>query len=178
MSKGAATCRAPGDSLTCAPPASGYPSTIPRLFFAFIFNYFSFIFRLCFAYSSLIFRLFFASLFFFRLCVAFLSLVWLLLGLLPGLLASLGMAGTCDGVDLYGPEPLEAFVLSALQHSATRIGYPLRFHPVEAAANSGQQRPGPGTFHPPLNTMSKNPIDYREADKIRRARPLINYYYY
>ena len=57
---------------------------------------------------------------------------------LPGLLASLGMAGTCDGVDLYGPEPLEAFVQGTLQHSATRIGYPLRFHPVEAAASSGE----------------------------------------
>ena len=56
---------------------------------------------------------------------------------LPGLLASLGMAGTCPGVDLYGPVPLEPFVTSALQHSATRIGYPLRFHPVERAAAEG-----------------------------------------
>jgi ribonuclease Z len=56
---------------------------------------------------------------------------------LPGLLASLGMAGNCPGVDLYGPAPLEAFVLGSLQHSSTRIGYPLRFHQVEAAANSG-----------------------------------------
>ena len=56
---------------------------------------------------------------------------------LPGLLASLGMAGTCPGVDLYGPSPLEPFVTSALQHSATRIGYPLRFHPVERAAAEG-----------------------------------------
>jgi ribonuclease Z len=56
---------------------------------------------------------------------------------LPGLLASLGMAGTCPGVDLYGPAPLEPFVTSALQHSATRIGYPLRFHPVERAAAEG-----------------------------------------
>jgi len=57
---------------------------------------------------------------------------------LPGLLASLGMAGTCPAVDLYGPAPLEAFVLGALQHSSTRIGYPLRFHRVEAAATSGE----------------------------------------
>lgn len=56
---------------------------------------------------------------------------------LPGLLASLGMAGNCPGVDLYGPAPLEAFVLGSLQHSSTRIGYPLRFHKVEAAASSG-----------------------------------------
>ena len=56
---------------------------------------------------------------------------------LPGLLASLGMAGSCPGVDLYGPAPLEAFVLGALQHSSTRIGYPLRFHQVEQAAERG-----------------------------------------
>jgi ribonuclease Z len=56
---------------------------------------------------------------------------------LPGLLASLGMAGTCNGLDLHGPRPLEAFVLGALEHSSTRIGYPLRFHPVEDCARRG-----------------------------------------
>ena len=75
---------------------------------------------------------------------------------LPGLLASLGMAGTCDGVDLYGPEPLEAFVLSALQHSATRIGYSLRFHPVEAAASSGQPLLVDGEF-----SVSCTPLKHR-----------------
>lgn len=48
---------------------------------------------------------------------------------LPGLLASLGMAGTCNGLDLYGPPPLQDFVESALRFSSTRLGYPLRFHP-------------------------------------------------
>ena len=47
---------------------------------------------------------------------------------LPGLLASLGMAGTSAGLDLYGPPPLQSFVESALRFSSTRLSYPLRFH--------------------------------------------------
>ena len=47
---------------------------------------------------------------------------------LPGLLASLGMAGTSAGLDLYGPPPLQSFVESALRFSSTRLGYPLHFH--------------------------------------------------
>ena len=53
---------------------------------------------------------------------------------LPGLLASLGLAGHCDGIDLYGPPPLQAFVESALQLSSTRVSYPLRFHSNTPAA--------------------------------------------
>ncbi|MCP9849100.1 ribonuclease Z [Cyanobium sp. Morenito 9A2] len=56
---------------------------------------------------------------------------------LPGLLASLGMAGSCPGVDLYGPEPLRDYLDGVLRTSSTRIGYPLRVHRVEAAARSG-----------------------------------------
>ncbi|CZB17992.1 ribonuclease Z [Candidatus Synechococcus spongiarum] len=47
---------------------------------------------------------------------------------LPGLLASLGMAGMAAGLDLYGPPPLQSFVESALQFSSTRLSYPLHFH--------------------------------------------------
>ena len=47
---------------------------------------------------------------------------------LPGLLASLGMAGTSAGLDLYGPPPLQSFVESALRFSSTRLSYPLHFH--------------------------------------------------
>ena len=47
---------------------------------------------------------------------------------LPGLLASLGMAGASAGLDLYGPPPLQSFVESALRFSSTRLSYPLRFH--------------------------------------------------
>jgi ribonuclease Z len=56
---------------------------------------------------------------------------------LPGLLASLGLAGTCTGIDLYGPDPLRDYLEGVLRTSSTRIGYPLRTHRVKEAANSG-----------------------------------------
>ena len=57
---------------------------------------------------------------------------------LPGLLASLGLAGSSsDGVDLYGPDPLETFLKGALSSSSTRIGYPLQVHRVRQAAEQG-----------------------------------------
>jgi len=56
---------------------------------------------------------------------------------LPGLLASLGLAGTCSGIDLYGPDPLRDYLEGVLRTSSTRIGYPLRSHRVKEAASSG-----------------------------------------
>ena len=56
---------------------------------------------------------------------------------LPGLLASLGLAGTCSGIDLYGPDPLRDYLEGVLRTSSTRIGYPLRTHRVKEAARSG-----------------------------------------
>lgn len=56
---------------------------------------------------------------------------------LPGLLASLGLAGSCTGIDLYGPDPLRDYLEGVLRTSSTRIGYPLRTHRVQAAASSG-----------------------------------------
>ncbi|MBM5796096.1 MAG: ribonuclease Z [Cyanobacteria bacterium M_surface_7_m2_037] len=56
---------------------------------------------------------------------------------LPGLLASLGLAGTCSGIDLYGPDPLRDYLEGVLRTSYTRIGYPLRSHRVKDAAASG-----------------------------------------
>jgi ribonuclease Z len=57
---------------------------------------------------------------------------------LPGLLASLGLAGSCpDGLDLYGPDPLRDYLEGVLRTSSTRIGYPLRSHRVREAARSG-----------------------------------------
>jgi ribonuclease Z len=52
---------------------------------------------------------------------------------LPGLLASLGLAGACSGVDLYGPDLLRDYLEGVLRCSSTRIGYPLRTHRVRAA---------------------------------------------
>ena len=57
---------------------------------------------------------------------------------LPGLLASLGLSGSCqEGVDLYGPDPLESFLKGALSTSSTRIGYPLQVHRSRPAAEQG-----------------------------------------
>jgi ribonuclease Z len=56
---------------------------------------------------------------------------------LPGLLASLGLAGTCSGIDLYGPDLLRDYLEGVLRTSSTRIGYPLRSHRVKEAARTG-----------------------------------------
>jgi ribonuclease Z len=56
---------------------------------------------------------------------------------LPGLLASLGMAGSCQGIDLYGPDPLRDYLEGVLRTSSTRIGYPLASHRVREAATAG-----------------------------------------
>ncbi|MEB3325122.1 MAG: ribonuclease Z [Cyanobacteriota bacterium] len=56
---------------------------------------------------------------------------------LPGLLASLGLSGHCEGVDLYGPEPLQDYLEGALRTSSTRLSYPIRVHSVKEAARSG-----------------------------------------
>ncbi|MEB3320833.1 MAG: ribonuclease Z [Cyanobium sp.] len=56
---------------------------------------------------------------------------------LPGLLASLGLAGTCSGLDLYGPDRLRDYLEGVLHTSSTRIGYPLRFHRSAVAAARG-----------------------------------------
>ncbi|MBM5809426.1 MAG: ribonuclease Z [Cyanobacteria bacterium M_surface_9_m1_291] len=56
---------------------------------------------------------------------------------LPGLLASLGLAGACPGIDLYGPDLLRDYLEGVLRTSSTRIGYPLRTHRVRQAAASG-----------------------------------------
>jgi ribonuclease Z len=57
---------------------------------------------------------------------------------LPGLLASLGLAGNSnEGVDLYGPDPLESYLNGVLRTSSTRIGYPLKVHRVHDCAENG-----------------------------------------
>jgi ribonuclease Z len=56
---------------------------------------------------------------------------------LPGLLASLGLAGASDGLTLYGPDPLAAYLEGVLKTSSTRIGYPLQIERVRQAAGSG-----------------------------------------
>ena len=50
---------------------------------------------------------------------------------LPGLLASIGLAGSSSGIELYGPEPLKNFIDSCLYNSSSRLAYSLKFHKVE-----------------------------------------------
>ncbi len=56
---------------------------------------------------------------------------------LPGLLASLGLAGNTSGIDLYGPKPLEDYLAGILRTSSSRISYPINIHSVEQAAEEG-----------------------------------------
>jgi ribonuclease Z len=51
---------------------------------------------------------------------------------LPGLLASIGMAGAAQPVTLYGPAGLKDFVLSALRSTRTTVGDGLAFSAVRA----------------------------------------------
>ncbi len=53
---------------------------------------------------------------------------------LPGLLASIGLAGCSSGIDLYGPEPLQNFINGSLYSSSSRLSYPIKFHKVEKSA--------------------------------------------
>ncbi len=55
---------------------------------------------------------------------------------LPGLLASIGLAGSSLGIEIYGPTPLKNFIDSCLYNSSSRLAYPLKFHQVENAAIS------------------------------------------
>ena len=55
---------------------------------------------------------------------------------LPGLLASIGLAGSSSGIELFGPAPLKNFIDSCLYNSSCRLAYSLKFHRVESAANN------------------------------------------
>jgi ribonuclease Z len=50
---------------------------------------------------------------------------------LPGLLATAGMAGHAERVDVYGPPEIETFVRESFRLSEGRFGYPLTIHAVE-----------------------------------------------
>ena len=50
---------------------------------------------------------------------------------LPGLLATLGLSGNSNGIDIYGPSELEGFLNSALNSSFCKLSFPLNFVKVE-----------------------------------------------
>jgi ribonuclease Z len=51
---------------------------------------------------------------------------------LMGLLASAGMAGHAERIDVYGPSGLDQYVRDATRSSETRFSYPVEVHTVEA----------------------------------------------
>ena len=46
---------------------------------------------------------------------------------LPGLLATLGLSGNSNGIDIYGPSELRGFLNSALKSSFCKLSFPLHF---------------------------------------------------
>ena len=50
---------------------------------------------------------------------------------LPGLLATLGLSGNSNGIEIYGPLGLKGFINSALSSSFCKLSYPLHFIEVE-----------------------------------------------
>ena len=57
---------------------------------------------------------------------------------LPGLLASLGLAGNSSGVDLYGPSSLKEYINGVLKSSSSKVSYPIQIKPVEKVAHNRQ----------------------------------------
>ncbi len=57
---------------------------------------------------------------------------------LPGLLASLGLAGKSNGIEIYGPDPLKAYLNGVLQSTSSRVGFPLKIHRVRDFAERNQ----------------------------------------
>ena len=54
---------------------------------------------------------------------------------LPGLLATLGLSGNSNGIEIYGPSELKSFVTSSLQSSYCKLSFPLSFIGVEDFAS-------------------------------------------
>ena len=50
---------------------------------------------------------------------------------LPGLLATLGLSGNSNGIEIYGPSELRGFINSALNSSFCKLSFPLHFVEVE-----------------------------------------------
>jgi ribonuclease Z len=49
---------------------------------------------------------------------------------LMGLLASCGLAGNPQQIDIYGPPDLEGYLKACKRYSQTHFSYPVKFHPV------------------------------------------------
>ena len=57
---------------------------------------------------------------------------------LPGLLATLGLSGNSEGIEIYGPSELRSFINSALRNSYCKLSFPLHFVEVENFASKNE----------------------------------------
>ncbi len=57
---------------------------------------------------------------------------------LPGLLATLGLSGNSNGIEIYGPSELKSFINSALNSSYCKLSFPLEFFEVENYASQNK----------------------------------------
>jgi len=57
---------------------------------------------------------------------------------LPGLLASLGLSGNSQGIEIFGPSELKDFITSSLNNSYCKLSYPLHFVEVEDYASQNR----------------------------------------
>jgi len=57
---------------------------------------------------------------------------------LPGLLATLGLSGKSNGIEIFGPSELRGFVNSALKSSFCKLSFPLQFVEVENFASQNK----------------------------------------
>tara|TARA_Y100001970_G_C14253435_1_gene873432 strand:- start:3700 stop:4656 length:957 start_codon:yes stop_codon:yes gene_type:complete len=54
---------------------------------------------------------------------------------LPGLLASIGLAGKSSGIEIYGPKNLKSFLLGVFESSCCHINYEIKFFEIQPKAN-------------------------------------------
>jgi len=57
---------------------------------------------------------------------------------LPGLLATLGLSGNSNGIQIYGPKELRGFITSALNSSSCKLSFPLNYVDVEDYASQNK----------------------------------------
>ncbi len=57
---------------------------------------------------------------------------------LPGLLATIGLSGNSNGIEIYGPSELRSFIISALRSSFCKLSFPLHFIEVENYASQNK----------------------------------------
>ena len=57
---------------------------------------------------------------------------------LPGLLATLGLSGNSNGIEIYGPSELRGFINSALNTTYCKLSFPLHFVEVENFASQNK----------------------------------------